>query len=259
MSTEIRWEIEGDSESGGTVSLDVFRGFLGQLSESLRATELDLSGRGAPRGAYMIATLSYSSPLTVGVDAVSGSSIASQTAAELRRRFKVISGGNRPESTSDSALRHYGRLYQREVETLRLCDEDGVTELPRDWRQRIHRMLTGTYRSATSFRGTLEGLDMKTGSARLDPLIGARSILCHVPRTQLLRARESLGEIADICGEARYHAGDDWPYRFTVKDIVPLPAQESLPTAEQILGSMPNLTNGRGAVDYLRELRNEED
>ncbi|MBI2302732.1 MAG: hypothetical protein HYU66_27825 [Armatimonadetes bacterium] len=260
MNTEIRWQIEGETALGGAVPFHDFRAFMGKLADALRATEIDLVGADGPRAVYTVSALSCSSPAVVGVRAAAGSSTAGQAIPELKHRLHVLHGGQRPSTASDSAIRAYARLaqvYDGPIEALRLLDDEPLL-LPRDWRRKVRQLLAGTYHCVSTYRGVLEGLNMRTGSVGLEPLAGPDRIPCAVPPELRRQARDLLGEMVDVRGVAYTRAGEDWPYRFAVHSITQLPPAGELPTAEQIIGSIPGLTNGRGALAYLQELRDAE-
>lgn len=261
MSTELRWQVAGDPALDGKVMFDEFRRFLDQLARALRATERDMAEGVTCPAVYVVETLSYSSPAQVGVRAPEHSPEGERVIRAAKRNFHVLRGGNRPEGMSDEALDAWaglGRKREDGAVRLTLIEEEGELDVPHNWYASVKALRNSREHYQTSYRGVIKDISVDNLTARMEIPFAPYQVNCRIRKAMLDEAIAAVNKWADFTGVAHGYEGDRHPDTFTIADIEVLPPMEELPTANEIIGSMPDLTGGLGAVAYLKELRDAE-
>ncbi|MBI2301806.1 MAG: hypothetical protein HYU66_23120 [Armatimonadetes bacterium] len=264
---ELRFRLEGGAEDGGAVRLDAVQALVEAVEEVLAAVECDITRQDRASTHARVTHLSLSSPMELGVTPVgpmADPSIGPTVAREARRDLALVQAGQRPERASTRTLQACAALvtpYQHGVETLGIYGEDlaEVVPLRRDLPSAVAELLGVPQYTHGTWRGRLDAVNFHSPLRVLYiyPTAGPTRIRCTYRGSRLDDMAVRLArQFVEVEGRLRFRVGDPFPEEILVAELRPVP-QEGLPTVDDLVGSLPEITGGMEIGDYLHMLRDE--
>jgi hypothetical protein len=251
--------LEGAPEDGTSVRLGDLQQFLQDLNRTLRSLEAEISG--APTLVYRVVGLKTGSAqfeIDIADEAHPQGAAGRLLAQRFIRTVDLVARGLEPEGTTYDTLSNLKNLAVRPGRHIRGIRLGGAGErdlrVPSDFGERIDRMLRQTHHSYTTQRGRLDQVNVHGPQPRfyIYPAAGPTRIACAGARTLLPELGAYLGQLVEVEGRARYH-GERFPHLIEVASIRRL--HQDLPTADAVIGSIPDLTGELSTNAYLEALR----
>ena len=162
-----------------------------------------------------------------------------------------------PPYFTDKALQEAKALVgplQREVRRIAVRGADQEAVVTQHLAANVDAILDRGYTGLGSVEGRLESVSIHDRSVfgLWEPLDGRR-VECRFPMAMLDEVREALGRRVSVRGMVRFGKGDQ-PVSVEVEHIRLFPAEEDLPTTEQLRGLDPDFTGGVDSTTYVRGL-----
>jgi len=243
-SRQLEVELEGAAEDRGAVRLDELQQFLGQWLQSLAAVESDLSGEDRRTTIYRVTTLSYASPVRVGIEGVSQTKqdLAPLVLERFAYQIEQVNRGEVPEGISTptlQALRGLTAVFNKHVTAIRFRVGSATVTMPRDFEARITKILGNVFRSYGTFRGKLEAVNLHADPqiVYIYPVAGPTKVRCRFRKGRFKNLGVLLdrGATVDIYGLMKYRGDEPHPFEIEVEDINPLPLDHELPTFDDVV------------------------
>ncbi len=118
----------------------------------------------------------------------------------------------------------------------------------------VDAILDRGYTAPASVEGRLDSVSIHDRSVfGLWESVARRRVECHFPREMLDQVREALGRRVLVSGIVRFGQGDQ-PLSVQVRRIRVFPAEEQLPSTEQLRGMDPDFTGEADSTTYVRGL-----
>lgn len=260
-------ELEGAPADGGAIRLDELHQFLQHLRETLLAVEKEIVDDGKPTTIYRVVELSYASPARLKLQAVPEAGqedMGPAVVARFAHQVDLLNDGNEPDGIDTHTLQMMQGLsagYRRHIATIRFTTSDRSVSLQHDFEAKVKKLLGNVFRSPGSFRGKVEQVNVHLDppTFHIYPVAGPVKIRCIYPRTVYPDIGRYLDTVVDVHGKMKYRGDCPHPFEIEVDEIVSLPPQSQLPTTKQIIGSMPDVTDGMDVISFLRKRRDEEE
>jgi hypothetical protein len=272
-------QIEGTPEENQYVTLSAFISQLEAVKAALKQTERTITGEEEPSVYYRIVGLRYSSPATVVLEAVSLASRPHWKPKKKRSlsredysrpivtRFfhslkEIREKRQRPEKADLQLLQAYRNLtsaLEKNVSRIKLTNSEEGVDIDRSFQAAIDEIIGPDELVEGSVSGTLEKLNLHN-TTRFDifPTAGPNQIACDFKpqlRSQVVKA---VDKYVTVFGKLRYKRLEDFPYAIDAESIEVMPPENDLPTLFDIKGIAPDLTQGKGAMVFLEEIRDAE-
>jgi hypothetical protein len=236
--------------------------FLGLLHD------LDIAVSSERRGTirWEISTLSKSSPARLGLVGRTKRGMENRT-PEIEKRcirgMKLLAErAERDPYYSDQALyKAWGlaRLSQRHMiaRIVISTDDDEVAVVPSIARH-VDELTAEVDESEGSIVGNLDSVSVHNGNQfRVWGDVDRKVVTCRFPEFLLPLAKEFLKKRVLVFGTIRRNRLGEVG-SISVAGIEDYPADEQLPTIEEMSGSVPNITEGLSLREYMKLLRDDE-
>jgi hypothetical protein len=279
-NNRITLQIEGVAEEKGHVTLSAFLSQLEAVKAALKQTERIITGEEEASVYYRIIDLRHTSPATVVLEAVPFSSRPqwkpkkrASTIREdysrpvVRRFFHSLRGirekKERPERSDLQLLQAYRNLsasLQKDVSSVKLTDSDETVDIDRRFQAAIDDIIGPDELLEGTVNGTLERLNLHN-TTRFDifPTIGPKQVTCDFKPELKANVIAAVDRYISVTGKLRYKRLENFPYAINAERIEILPPEDELPTLLDIRGIAPNFTEGKNALEFLKELRDAEE
>jgi hypothetical protein len=264
---KIEVQLEGSAEDGGAVRLDDLHQFLHNLRETLQAVEREVTEGERPSTVYRVVGLSYKSPARVEIQACpepDSEDVGPAVVSRFGEQITQIIKGVEPPGIEPQTLQKMLGLcagYRRHLTSVRfLVGEEPIT-LPRDFETTVRKMLGRVFRAHGNYRGKVEQVNVHEDPPyfHIYPAVGRSRIRCNYKRSVIGSIGPYIERTVDVFGVLKYRGDSDEPFEIDVEEVEILPLQSQLPTTDQIVGSMPGVTDDLDVVTYLRKRRDEEE
>jgi len=278
---KITVQFQGSFEDDWHVTLSAFLSQLEAVKAALKQTERLVSGEDEPSIYYRIVGLSYSSPATVVLEAVSRvtqpqgetkkknrrAQRADYSQATVRQFFQSLKGirdrKQVPARADLQALEAYRNLagpLDKKVTGLKLIDSEESKEsidIDRTFQSAIDEIIGPDELVEGTINGTLEKLNLHN-TTRFDifPPIGPKQVACDFNPTLKPAVIKAVDQYVCVGGKLRYKRLENFPYAINAESIEVLPPENELPSLFDIKGMAPDLTRGKSAGEFLEEIRN---
>lgn len=261
----IALRLEGTGTSGN-VSLDDFVAELGALKASLEQADRALTG-GRRSVEWEVVDLRHSSPATIVLE---GRPIEDEPwATEARAEFldEFLDATRRLQQDEDLPSRYSPAFLSavrslaapvgagRVKATVIVADEE-LPVTPAMGTSAI-RQLESELESQGRYKGLLEFLNIhgRKSEFRIYPPAGPNFVTCEFAPSLLPEAQTAVGRNVMVDGTLVYRGRSAFPHRIKVSRIGVAPPNSELPTLKALRGLVPDLTSGRPAELWVREVR----
>lgn len=252
--------LEGVPEAEGRIRFNTFLHELQSLSSALGRISRDTADD-KPSTIFQIEELSYNSPMRVVVAPAPGHE---QVALQVLQRFDAVadavtSGGNLDSFDADllSDMRGLAKPIGKQLKYATLLINDKQFEFTDAVTRRVDLALSIDDECIGFIDGLLEQINIHGGANtfHIYPDIGARKVACHFSDSLLDDAIYAVGRRVEVSGTLKYRHGAAFPNEIAVTAINPFPAEEDLPTWDDLRGRAPDATGRLMSEAYVRELR----
>lgn len=263
----LKIELVGAQEADGAVRLDAFHKFIQQLVQTLAAVESEIDHHQRPVTVYRVIGLSYASPAMLEIEAVPANPAAPDLGPQIIPRFAAYLDDVRrnvlPPGIEHRTLEGMQAIVaskDKYFQEMRFREEERIIEVDNETHDHVRRMLGNIYTSHGTIRGRLEVVNLHGNpcTAVIYPVIGAKKIRCVFRKPAFPNIGDFLDKAVDAQGVLKFLGDSRFPFEMELKELKALPAPRDLPPTEEILGSIPGITEGLSVVDYLRKRRDEE-
>jgi hypothetical protein len=136
---------------------------------------------------------------------------------------------------------------------------DAEISLNRRFEVRIDRILSSEEVVFNSVEGRLEAANfhMNTNYCAIYPAAGARKIAGRFSGAIGHKVLAAMTHHVRAFGRVFYRYRERHPYWIEISDLNSLESEGGYPRLHELQGIAPNLTNGKSAEDYVREIRDE--
>lgn len=254
--------LEGAPEDGAAVRLGDMQQFLGDLHRALRSLEGEIEGGPQSALVYRVVGLKSGSA-QFEIEITEAGPLASNAGEAVAQRFlrtvDLVGRGLEPDGTTYDTLTSLKNLAVRpgrHIQGIAVGASGREVRVPRDFGEQVDRMLRRTHHSYTTQRGKLDQVNVHGAQPKfyLYPAAGPVRVACTCGVDLLGELGSYLGRLVEVEGRARYH-GERFPHLIEVASIRLLPAAGELPSADAIVGSIPDLTGELSTNAYLEALR----
>jgi hypothetical protein len=273
-------QFQGSLEDDWHVTLSAFLSQLEAIKAALKQTERLVSGEDEPSVYYRIVGLSYSSPATVVLEAVSRTTKPQQetkkkarrvhrtdySQATVRQFFHSLKGIREkkqvPARADLQALEAYRNLAgpsDKTITGLKLIDNEETVDIDKTFQSAIDDIIGPDELVEGTISGTLEKLNLHN-TERFDifPPIGAKQVACDFKPSLKQEVIKAVDQYVRVAGKLRYKRLDNFPYAINVESIEVLPPENDLPSLFDVKGMAPNLTGGKSTGEFLEGIRDGE-
>ena len=262
----IKLILEGRDEDG-RVDLALFLQELDALKSVLLAADHTVHQGRQSNIRYVVSDLSHSSPAMVAIlpkyaGENAGEDRSGEVLDHLARTAEQVGSGRIPDNADRELLERLRILYDGGREKCRratLVLRDQPFEMTERAALAAVQALGEEETELGSIEGALEKINIH-GEARvftIYPAIGPRQVRCVFPDDLRQRAIDSLGQRVSVSGLIKYRPLADFPHEIAVEEVEVLPADDGLPTFEEIRGIAGK--SEKSAEEMIRELRDEWD
>ena len=267
METIAQLEIllEGAPEDGAFVRLNDFRIFLDDLQGALRAVEAEVDRDAESPLQYRIVGLEVGSARVCLRPEESDPRVAQLAPRVLTRltdTLDAVSQGRELEGTTHetlTALQRLGGAYRRHVRGIDFGVNGTRVTLPRDFEERVRHLLRRVTRSQGTLRGRLDAINVhQRPHFSIYPVTGPAKVRCLYQEEQIPDIGRYLGRYVEVEGTLHFHGDEVFPHEIIVSTLRAMPDPRGLPRADELVGSLPDVTGGLDVLDYLAELRAED-
>jgi len=262
--------LEGSEKDRGKLRLEDFMQGLKVITEGLKETERRLGGYGKSKIQYKIVHLSQDSPATIKVEQIieipkedekimkPGEAINTFISnLSMIKRRKVI-----PENFDYESLQKYrqiGELHKTYISAITIKNGRKKIIIDDKFRKNINRAIGEDEYEEGSLNGVLETINIHgKNKFYIYPTLGAKKIQCVFPTELKNEVKQALYERVEVEGTLRYKSWDRFPYAINVKRIEIYPPDDKLPTFSELVGAIPDATQGLSPTQFIRKLRDEE-
>jgi len=254
--------IEGAPEDGTFVRLGDFQRFLEGLQRTLQAVEAEVTGQHQPTVFYRIVGLETGSARLQLQAEDRGAGNGEWVLRRFTRTVAAVGRGEELEGTSYetlTALHGLAGALKRHVRRLQFGLDGLSVPVPADFEIQLDRLLGQVACSYGSYRGKLEHINLHGGRPRffIYPPAGPVRIQCTYKREEIPNIGDYLEKVVEVRGIVKYRGDDPYPVLIEVEEIRAFPPARDLPTVDDLLGSIPNLTGELDTVSYLEMLRRD--
>ena len=261
-------------EDGGGIPVGVFVTVVKSLEGLMAQVAKRQMGKKGGGIKFYISALPRSSPFGVGIVPLSNASDVAKivigtentlrlvaeekTAGIPAPEYKTIGKMVTPVAKGELHSAIIQRANGAELDSSPICVDEKYAEI-------FMRGYEGELCGITTVSGTVEGVNLHSAPVQLKvyPPIGGPFTLRLSGDAQKI-AKKAIGKRVYVTGKAFYRPDAEnfqRPYRIDA-DVSQVevfdPDDKSGPRLRDFRGKFPNLTGGRGAVKYLRELRGED-
>jgi hypothetical protein len=137
---------------------------------------------------------------------------------------------------------------------------DTAIALDRHFEARVTRILASQEGVFSSVEGWVDGANFhnKTNYCAIYPPAGPRKISARFPEDISDKVRDALKHPIRATGMVYYRFRDTQPYHIDISDIERLEGDsEPFPSLSDLRGIAPEVTGGRPAEEYVREIRDD--
>lgn len=253
--------LEGMPETEGRIRFKTFLHELQSLSSALGRISRDTND-GDTATIFQVEELSYNSPMRVVVAPAPGNE---QVASQVLKRFDAVADAVTSEASLDnfdadllSDMRGLAKPIGKQLKYATLLVNNKEFEFTDAVTRRVDHALSIDEECIGFIEGRLEQINIHGGANTFHvyPDIGARKVACHFPGSLLDDAIYAVGRRVEVSGTLKYRHGAAFPYEIAVTAIDPFPAEEDLPTWDDLRGLAPDATGSLMSEAYVRELRN---
>lgn len=262
----IRIDLEGlDSESGYIRVVD-FIATVGRVASMITRLDRMASADGKPSFYLRVVDLGRGSPAHVTLEEV-------LLSPEADRRELATSGflanlasieAEEVEGIDYDFLRKAGELSKpigESMKTISVSANGGRFAVHPKFREHVARKLAPEETVDGFVRGMLEYINIHTDKPVfcVYPDIGPKKVTCHFGGELLPEARSGIGRFVEVHGVLKYKAAADFPHEITAQSLEVLPTDDELPPFAELRGAFPDLTQGKTAEEYIRQIRDAAD
>ncbi len=253
--------LEGIPEAEGRIRLVTFLSELQNLSAALGRISRESSDEKAT-AVFNVEELSYNSPLRIVVAPNPG---YEQVAALVLQRFESVAGAITTGASLDSYdadllgdLRALAKPVGTQLKYATLLVNNSQFELTDAMTRRVDAALEVDEECIGFIEGRLEQINIheRANTFHIYPDVGPRKVSCHFPSALLDDAIFAVGKQVEISGTLKYRHGANFPHTIAVTAIDSFPAEDELPTWDDLRGRAPNATGMLSSEAFVRELRN---
>ena len=247
--------IAGSEEHGGAIDFDDFATVCDALAKSLKSVEEITGGRTG----FQLSDLRTGSAVVV-IDAVKRNDTCDYRSDVLSTFRRAIADLNEGVLSPDLAsldvepFRELAQTLRNGVGMIKI----GRVRLTRTFADSLDKVSVKGISSHGSVTGLLERVNLHDRKdLSLYPPDSSKQVSCRFPDSLLEAVREGLGRTVTVSGELQYVAGESYPRRCNVTNVLVHPLATVLPTLYDVreLGSWG--TDGLSAVDFVRAIRDE--
>lgn len=261
-SNRIELVIEGLPENDGKILLNTFMSQLQNLASALTKIDRDSpDGRGA--SFFQVASLSYSSPYRVGLEAAPSKSDPVAAQLVLQRLDFVANALKSGEGLDDldtdllENLKQLAKPVGKAVQNTTILFNGSALQFTPVISERIEAALAVEDECAGAVSGMLEQINLHhfANIFHIFPEVGPNKITCHFPTDLYDDAISAVGRRVDVFGQLKYRSGAAFPHKIGVTGIEVFESLDSLPDWDDLRGRAPNATGSMSSETFVRELR----
>lgn len=250
----------GSDEDNSAVRFDDFRVFCDKLSECLRHAEMAVT-RQSGKIRYRVAGLEGGSAIMVLEAVAPRSTKTRDRRAEVLSFFKKTVADLQKGVEIDRRVTPDDLVVFRELRaSLKRTKEVWIetNEITSQYIANIDKLLETPVVTEGSVSGFVHGLNVHNRNEFfLYPPIPGFRIVCSFPEEMFEVVRTAIKRNVTVAGTLYHHPDRPFPDRVQVKEIEIHPPDNELPKLRDLRGLLHGCTGGRGAVDFVRALRDE--
>jgi hypothetical protein len=252
--------LEGADEDGGAVMLNDLRAFIKTLSDCLQIVEKRELGTTGLR--HRIADMKVSSAYMKLVPAPKKKTRAPEAGRVVYEKFEETVSDLEAGRPVDAKFRKEDLKEFRKLAQLTLGGKKKVqvagVQLSTQFVANIDKLLGSVIKSKGTVKGRVEKLNVHDRHEfTLYPPIGDCSIVCTFKEHLFGQVQSAIKQNVTVTGTLSFRPDSPYPEMVQVDFIDIHPSDDALPKLADLRGLMPDATNGKPVVEFLRAIRDE--
>ncbi len=265
--SQIKITINGLPKDQGYVRVNALMTAVSNFVKNINRMDKIVTKSGRPSFYLRIVDMSYASPANLVMEPIPEDPKKDYGLEVTTKVFDMYNSVR--EGTFEKQDFEYGLiedmvaitdLIEKQVESINFHVNGRGVEINAQFKNSINVALAKDITYVGFIRGDLEYINIHGGQNvfRIYPPIGPSKVTCHFPEDLKETAIKAVGRFIEVHGVLHYKKMSRFPYQIVVKDMDILPLEDELPTFDDLLGIVPNLTEGMASEDYVRKIRNEQ-
>ena len=271
MAKKITIQLVGVKTDREDVRLDDFIEQLKDVKKALLENELAVTRKDAPTLDYKVVDLRHSSPATVVLEPVpiSGeltrvdpnlvSQVVGGFATELRsikRRGKLL---REPELGRLLAYQKLGVRENNRITKVKISvGRDRVT-IDDVFKRKLDAILGPDEFAEGTISGMLEAVNFhNTNKFQLYPVIGPKRVNGTFSNSLRPSIKEAIGCFVTVQGKLRYKAWSQYPHGLVAESVDIHEPDSELPSLTELRGAFSGSLGQLNSIEFVEQLRNEE-
>lgn len=261
-SDRIELVIEGLPEFEGKILLKTFMSELQNLAATLVKIDRD-NNEGKSTSAFEVASLSFSSPYRVGLEAVANRSNPMAAQLVLQRLDSIASALKTGDGLDDmdtdllENLQAMAKPVGHSIKNATILFNGSMLEFDSGVNGRLESALAIEDECSGGVAGMLEQINIHHDANvfHIFPDIGPKKITCHFPSQLYDEAVSAVGRRVDVFGILKYRSGASFAHKIAVTSIDVFDNLDDLPDWDDLRGRAPDATGKMSSEAFVRELR----
>jgi hypothetical protein len=274
-SNQITIQLQGSPEDDGHIRLSEFLAQLEATRTALKNTERLVTGSDEPSLYYRVINLSYASPATVVLEAVSRPEQqataavehidhSAETVNEFFASLRRIRDERRAPRNADlqalQAYRDLAAVTEKHIPSIRISNTAATVDIDATFRMAVDEIIGPDELVEGSISGMLEKVNLHN-TTRFDifPTVGPQHVACNFAPELKREVIRGLAQYVNVRGTLRYKRLSEFPHAVDVAEIEIFPPEEDLPSLYDIRGIAPGATGDLTADEFVDSIRNAAD
>lgn len=265
---KIRIELVGLQGDEDSLNLDDFVDFLQTIKTGLHHTEHVALKNPATTVQFHITDLSHNTPFKVTMEPFGKNpnilDLAQNVVATFIGTITSIEQEAEVAYLDEPTLDVVKKIGKRRIESfssILIGNCDSSISISDSLEKKTVKLMAIERDFVGTVSGMLDTLSVHDNANKFAvyPQTGGGRIDCKFPPEMFEMAKEGLGRYVKVRGKLKYKGNSKFPSRVTVQELVVMPKEETLPSFKTLFGTVPDITDGKGAADFIRSLREEDE
>ena len=258
-SPSISARLVGPDEDNGQVRFEDFRFFCNKLAECVHRIEKIITKEHAQIRYRIIALESKSAGITIeAVRPKKGEDHRGEVVSFFANTVESLQQGNGVDQRlAFDDLRAFRELHGGLKKTKQLWFNE--REITHQYIANIDVILGRVFKSEGSVKGKLEGLNVHNKSeCVLYPPVRGIKVICAFPESMFEKVRAAIKSNVTLFGTVFHKPDKGFPERIQIKEIVVHDPVKAV-LLKDLKGTFGDCTEGLGAVEFVRKIRDGQD
>ena len=258
-------------DTGGNIDFQSMLRIFGACARMLSQVERDLAGRNARQSQWQIKDTGIGS-FTIELE--TPPSQYSRNGNDPDKIASILIDGfnclehqrDVPLELKEATLKEVrsvaGALKSKDIEHELLVTSDATKQMGRishTMARQINRMLLNERITIGSVEGKLELVSIHKGNRKFNvyPSVTGKAVQCDLSLALEKEVIAALGQQVVVSGKIHRNLNGD-PVKVTVEKLTVLPEKHQIPTLDDLMGSIPDLTGNLSTEEFIRMIRDDD-